>query len=894
MLEKYTVGLVRTLFVHLLAVTIFVSIFASDAYAAPSVNSITDNRSTFTNSQVPKYEKFEINFQIGNVSASNLQFPFYQSTGSNDILNKYSQVGISVDGIFTDPDGLMFRQPGFYYQDFINDIKNGKPWYYPTDQYFWKVRFAPNKTGTWKFRLEAKDKGGTVQSPEQTFTVTNSANHGFLNVSKKDPRYFEFDNGTYFQGLGFNEAFNKAADESYLQILSSNGIKLLRMWMGPLNIYTTSWDGWYMMPGHYDNYLPRVPILPLTETSGAPGKFMWYLSQDSSWYEQCAFLGQTQDRTPIKPNTTYHIKAKYKGIDITGPRDPRFSNYGVVMKIGGWQTNCEDPYEPGVDPGYYETASVTTYGRDTNWNFIEGDWNSGTNTTLPNFYMALENAASGSKAYLESVEMRELSGGPNIIERHSPDALSYMGQLTSYKVDKMMDNLKKYDIYVRPVVLELNEYEFKKLDIYGNPLFTDSVDSFYGATNGCVNCRQLIASRWLQEAWWRYLQSRWGYSTQIHSWELINEGDPWHTGHYALTDEMGKYLKCRVFGIAVPYSDSTACTFDHPNAHMTSTSFWHSFPATQFWNNSKYPNVDFADIHAYISTGYAPLMEKTKMQYDAAYFHSWYSTDLGGWNLGKPIIRAETGMDCPSSQSETCLGIERDVNGVWLHNFLWAQVQPGAMLEGYWWVNKHIYNPQTSLNFLPLFKKYSDFSKNIPLNNGSYQNVAAVVGNTALRAWGQKDVVNDRAHLWIQNSQHTWKNVVDNVSISPISTSITISGFSPNKSLRVEWWDTYTGSPSQTTNLTTNNQGVLSLSITNLTTDTAVKIGDYTQSNITPTSTPNQLQGDINSDGIVNIQDYVLLSNAFGTNNTSADINKDGIVNLQDYVILSNNFGKTL
>jgi hypothetical protein len=62
----------------------------------------------------------------------------------------------------------------------------------------------------------------------------------------------------------------------------------------------------------------------------------------------------------------------------------------------------------------------------------------------------------------------------------------------------------------------------------------------------------------------------------------------------------------------------------------------------------------------------------------------------------------------------------------------------------------------------------------------------------------------------------------------------------------------------------------------------------------TPTPTTIQLLGDINKDGIVNLMDYILLSNAFGTNNTAADINKDGLVNLMDYIILSNNFGKTL
>jgi len=62
----------------------------------------------------------------------------------------------------------------------------------------------------------------------------------------------------------------------------------------------------------------------------------------------------------------------------------------------------------------------------------------------------------------------------------------------------------------------------------------------------------------------------------------------------------------------------------------------------------------------------------------------------------------------------------------------------------------------------------------------------------------------------------------------------------------------------------------------------------------TPMPTGTNLAGDINGDGIVNILDYTLLSNAFGTNNSSADLNKDGIVNILDYTILSNNFGKSV
>lgn len=63
----------------------------------------------------------------------------------------------------------------------------------------------------------------------------------------------------------------------------------------------------------------------------------------------------------------------------------------------------------------------------------------------------------------------------------------------------------------------------------------------------------------------------------------------------------------------------------------------------------------------------------------------------------------------------------------------------------------------------------------------------------------------------------------------------------------------------------------------------------YTSSSPPPTNTP--LLGDINSDGVVNILDYILLSNKFGLADSASDLNKDGIVNILDFIILSNNFG---
>ena len=55
-----------------------------------------------------------------------------------------------------------------------------------------------------------------------------------------------------------------------------------------------------------------------------------------------------------------------------------------------------------------------------------------------------------------------------------------------------------------------------------------------------------------------------------------------------------------------------------------------------------------------------------------------------------------------------------------------------------------------------------------------------------------------------------------------------------------------------------------------------------------------KLTGDINEDGVVNIQDLVIVAGQFGQSGpNNADVNKDGVVNIQDLVLVAGAFGNT-
>ena len=183
-------------------------IMISGESALPSelrITGITDNRSEYTDGQIPTFEKFEITFQVENTVAGNMQFPYDPSLPPGiDPLNSNYQ-GITVNAVFS-PDNWQttYTQPAFYYQEFQNQSLGNKNWYYPTENFAWKVRFAPDQPGSWQYKLTAQDASGKAESSIGHFTVISSQNPGFIKVSENDARYFEFDNGDYFPGLGYN------------------------------------------------------------------------------------------------------------------------------------------------------------------------------------------------------------------------------------------------------------------------------------------------------------------------------------------------------------------------------------------------------------------------------------------------------------------------------------------------------------------------------------------------------------------------------------------------------------------------------------------------------------------------------------------------------------------
>jgi len=174
--------------------------------------------------------------------------------------------------------------------------------------------------------------------------------------------------------------------------------------------------------------------------------------------------------------------------------------------------------------------------------------------------------------------------------------------------------------------------------------------------------------------------------------------------------------------------------------------------------------------------------------------------------------------------------IAKDTQGTYYHKKLWAHVGAvGYLCDGEWYLgflDDH--------NLWGMYAAYDRFMQNEPISNGHYEaigtdldgshQIAVAEGTGNLRAWGARDAVAGRVLLWIDNAQHTWRNVVNKVSVPPVGGTLTLHGL-PAGMYKAEWWNTTTGTIVESETYTVGHGGDLTFLVHDLAADEAVKFG---------------------------------------------------------------------
>jgi hypothetical protein len=146
--------------------------------ASPAISQVTElilpeiSVSQTNTSTVGKYEKFEVKLELENVS--------YE--------NPFDPEEIDVYAIFSAPSGKNYRVNGFY--DNYNNANQ------------WKLRFSPNETGVYNFRLFVYNEDQTGASEYNSFRAVESEHKGWIKPSDNNPHYFKYDDGSSYFAVG--------------------------------------------------------------------------------------------------------------------------------------------------------------------------------------------------------------------------------------------------------------------------------------------------------------------------------------------------------------------------------------------------------------------------------------------------------------------------------------------------------------------------------------------------------------------------------------------------------------------------------------------------------------------------------------------------------------------
>jgi len=569
---------------------------ATETVFLPSIDGplVTVTDLTVLTTQVQRFERFEVDFQV----ARQVQNPYWPYE-ANPPPGVPAGAGITVDGLFSQ-DGwrTMLVQPAFYTQPFNYQARDGRDHFIPDGKPRWAVRFAPTLAGIWEYRLRVIDAGGTdyypkLDRPALQFSVGESSSNpytrrGFLHVSAEDKRYFEFQDGSPFVGVGFNTSFESSQQaESQMAAMEANKINFVRVWLSGASINGSQWSSWSSHHIPYDGYLPGVSLDIAHTFSGSDVAFRL----DSQ--NPCLFADYAQGGIPVTPRATYQVMVRLRLEGIAGPAAA--GNYGFVVKQADWLD--KDCVQPGSGTRLIGPVTATQ-----GWVELYGTYTISSGMYwLDNLYLALENTTAGA-AYIDEVTLWRADDPyrVNLLREPKADSHTYFDPLNAARWDLIIQAAERHGVYLKLVIDEKNEWIKNHIGLNGAMTAQGSNDLFYAAPGS--------KGRWLQQAWWRYLAARWGYSTAIHSFEYINEGDPYNGRHYDAADALARLI--HQVGSA---------------RHMVTTSFWHSFPNIEFWSNPAYSELDYADLHAYISTGWgdrALFLDATRLETQPGYTRS--------------------------------------------------------------------------------------------------------------------------------------------------------------------------------------------------------------------------------------------------------------------------------
>ncbi len=169
--------------VHTGVVTVVSAVGIPSADSAPPfIRHVRANSTT-----VPVHGRYELRFEIPDRHA-----------------NPFDPREVAVDAEIETPGGRQVAMPCFYHQEFFRTVSAAGETLLPQGRPEWRLRYSPTEPGEHVVRLRVQDRHGEGRWGPASFFAAESGHPGRVRVSEKDPRFFEFQDGTPYFPVGHN------------------------------------------------------------------------------------------------------------------------------------------------------------------------------------------------------------------------------------------------------------------------------------------------------------------------------------------------------------------------------------------------------------------------------------------------------------------------------------------------------------------------------------------------------------------------------------------------------------------------------------------------------------------------------------------------------------------
>jgi hypothetical protein len=303
--------------------------------------------------------------------------------------NPFNSQEVDLSLVIKTPSGRTLRLPAFFVQQFEQKTlpKSGRmaAWMYPTGQPVWRARFAPVEVGVYRVVAELRDSDGLASSGAVEFRSTASRRAGFVRVSRRDSRFFEFDNGQPFFPIGQNLAFIGESQyvtlprmEQTFEKLATSGANWLRIW-ACCHDWALAIEARKSAWGRSWNWRPPFVPLPGAEASGRE-----CLRLTEGKHADLAV--SPSHSVALRPDTQYALTGRVK----TEPR-------AYVQVISG-RHRLESSVTSGPDGEWQAFRLEFITGRDEYW--------------LGRTSVQLQGEGA---AWLDALSLKETGGGPELL-----------------------------------------------------------------------------------------------------------------------------------------------------------------------------------------------------------------------------------------------------------------------------------------------------------------------------------------------------------------------------------------------------------------------------------------------------------------------------------------------